>query len=64
MSREKKKHEIENDRNDVMEQSGSRLLFILHEKRRNFIFFYLIICKKGIDNVKKNFIMYLYKKHK
>ncbi len=40
MNREKKKHEIENDRNDVMEQSGSRLLFILHEKGRNFIFLY------------------------
>ena len=40
MSIEKKKHEIENDRNDVMEQSGSRLLFILHEKRRNFIFLF------------------------
>ena len=24
----------------------------------------MIICKKGIDNVKKNFIIYLYKKHK
>lgn len=63
MNREKKKHEIENDKNDVMEQSGSRLLFILHEKRRNFIF-YKIIHKKGIDNMKKNFIIYLYKKHK
>ncbi len=56
MSREKKKHEIKNDRNDLMEQSGSRLLFILHEKGRNFIFYWNIY-KKGIDNMKKNFII-------
>jgi len=33
-------------------------------KKEEILFFYLIICKKGIDNVKKNFIIYLYKKHK